>query len=63
MLRECSPPQTCHVSHVKCHMSRVKCQNFSPFFFGQSGEAYQWRVCLMVHLFNGLPNTTRVVFQ
>ena len=32
MLRECSPPQTCpmshvtcHVSHVTCHMSRVTC--------------------------------------
>ena len=24
-MRECSPPQTCHVSHVTCHVSRVKC--------------------------------------
>ena len=28
---------TCHVSHVTCHMYF--------FFFGQSGEAYRWRVC------------------
>ena len=24
-MRECSPPQTCHVSRVTCHMSRVTC--------------------------------------
>jgi hypothetical protein len=28
----------CHMSHVTCHMSHV-------VFFGQSGEAYRWRVC------------------
>ena len=36
---------TCYVSHVACHMSHV------IFFFGQSGEAYQWRVCYQ----RGLP--------
>ena len=25
MLRECSTPQTCHMSHVTCHMSSVTC--------------------------------------
>ena len=36
---------TCHVSHVTCHVSYVTC-NVSEFLFsGQSGEAYQWRVC------------------
>ena len=61
MLRECSPPQTCHVSHVTCHVSRVTCHvshvtcHMSHvflsfififyFFFGQSGGAYRWRVC------------------
>ena len=62
-MRECSPPQschvshvTCHVSHVTCHMSRVTCHmshvtcHFS-FLFGQSGEAYRWRVCYQ----RGLP--------
>ena len=66
-MRECSPPQTCHVSRVTsrvttpvtsrvtsrvtchvsrhasrvtCHVSHVICHNF----FGQSGEAYRWRV-------------------
>ena len=34
---------TCNVSHVLCHMSHVIF--FSPFFFGQSGEAIRWRVC------------------
>ena len=30
---------TCHMSHVTCHMSHV-----TIYFFGQSGEAYRWRV-------------------
>ena len=61
MLRECSPPQTCHVSCVMCHMSRVMCHMsqvtchmsffYFYFFFGQSGEAYWWRVCYQ----RGLP--------
>ena len=25
MLRKCSPPFMCHMSHVMCHMSRVTC--------------------------------------
>ena len=43
----------CHVSCVMCHMSRVTCYFFFFFssFFGQSGEAYQWRVCYL----RGLP--------
>ena len=38
-MRECSPPQTCHVSHVTCHVSRVTCHvshvrcHMSHFFF------------------------------
>ena len=38
----------CHMSRVKCHMSHLTCHNFLflfLFFFGQSGEAYRWRVC------------------
>ena len=65
-MRECSPPQTCYVSHVMCHVSCVTCHVsrvtchmslffFFFFFFGQSGEAYRWRVCYQ----RGLP---RLVF-
>ena len=53
---------TCHVSHVTCHMSHVIYIYFFSFFFfffflffGQSGEAYRWRVCYQ----RGLP---RLVF-
>ena len=35
---------TCHMSPVTCHVSRVTCFFFFSFFFGQSGEAYWWRV-------------------
>ena len=42
---------TCHMSHVTCHMSHVTCQFFCCFF-GQSGEAYQCRVCYQ----RGLPS-------
>ena len=46
----------CHLSRVTCHMSRVACQVSQViiiliFFFGQSGEAYRWRVCYQ----RGLP--------
>ena len=59
-MRECSPPQTCHVSCVTCHVSRVTCQLsrvtfFFCFFFGQSSAAYWGRVCYQ----RGLP---RLVF-
>ena len=30
-MRECSPPQRCHVSHVTCHVSHVTCHG-SRFF-------------------------------
>ena len=36
---------TCHVSCFMCHMSHVTCHMYFLFFFGQSGEAYRWRVC------------------
>ena len=37
---------------VMCHMSRVTSHMFFCFcFFGQSGEAYRWRVCYQ----RGLP--------
>ena len=48
------PPQTCHMScvtcHVPCHVSDVTCHVSHVTFlffiiFGQSGEAYWWRVC------------------
>ena len=39
---------TCHVSHVTCHMSIFF---IFLFFFGQSGQAYRWRVCYQ----RGLP--------
>ena len=32
------------MSHVMCDMSRLTIFIFY-FFFGQSGEAYRWRVC------------------
>ena len=76
-MRECSPPQMCHMSHVTCHISCVMCHVscvtfhvsrvichmshvtchifYFIFFFGQSGEAYRWRVCYQ----RGLP---RLVF-
>ena len=51
-------PVTCHVSYVICHVSHVMCNmshvicHMSHYFillflllFGQSGEAYWWRVC------------------
>ena len=37
------PLVTCQVSHVTCHMSHVACH--MSFFFWQSGEASQWRLC------------------
>jgi hypothetical protein len=36
------PRVICHMSCVMCHVSL-----FSSSFFGQSGEAYQWRVCVI----------------
>ena len=42
---------TCHVSHVTCHMSCVTCNYYYFIFFGQSCEAYRWRVCYQ----RGLP--------
>ena len=49
-MRECSPTTTCHMSRVRCHMSCVRCRMSCVtcnifIFFGQSGEAYRWRVC------------------
>ena len=41
---ECSPPTTCHMSHVACRMSCVTCHNYY-YFSKQCGEAYWWRVC------------------
>ena len=42
---------TCHVSHVTCHVSHVICHFFFFLFFGQSGQAYWWKVCYQ----QGLP--------
>ena len=58
-MRDRSPPTTrhmshvaCHVSHVICHVSRITCPMSHVFFFyGQTGEAYRWRVCYQ----RGLP--------
>ena len=44
----------CHMSHVTCHVSHVTCHMYFfyfLFFFGQSGEASQGRVCYQ----RGLP--------
>ena len=54
----------CHVSHVTCHVSCVTCHNFFYLFFyffifGQSGEAYRWRVCYQ----RGLPRLVFIVFH
>ena len=70
MLRECSPPSMCHMSHVMCHMSCVTCNgphvtchtshithNFIYFiYFLQSGEVSRCRVCYQ----RGLP---RLVYK
>ena len=68
ILRECSLPTTCHMSHVACHMSHVMCHvscvmcHMSPFFFlffGQSGKAYWSRVCYQ----RGLPRLVFTLFH
>ena len=56
ILREGSPPHTCHVSGVTCHVSPVTCHMSRVRFYffwggGQSGEASQGRVCYQ----RGLP--------
>ena len=61
-MRECSPPQTCHMSCVTCHVSRVTCQNFFLHFLyvkenGLSGGASRWRVCYQ----RGLPRLVYIV--
>ena len=45
MLREGSPPPTCHMSCFMCHMSHVMCHmlHVTSYFFGHSGEASKWR--------------------
>ena len=58
------PPVSCQVSHVMCHASHVTCQmshvpcKVSQFFFGQCGEARQWRVCYQQGLINALIGAT-----
>ena len=46
------------MSRVMCHISRVTCHMYFIFilFFGQSGEAYRWRVCYQ----RGLPRLVSV---
>ena len=55
ILRECSPPTKCHmshvsihVSHVTCHVSHVTCHVHMSYVLCHmsqcSGEAQQWRV-------------------
>ena len=59
-----TPPKVsrvmCHMSRVTCHMSHVTCHTshffYYLFFFGQSGEAYRWRVCYQ----RGLPRLVLV---
>ena len=68
-MRECSHPTTCHmshvtyyVSHVRCHVSCVTCHMqffFLCFVFGQSCEAYWWRVCYQ----RGLPRLVYLYSQ
>ena len=57
MLRECSPPFTCHLSPVTCHVSHVTCHVSHVMYLvthvtcifcvKQSGEARsnRWSVC------------------
>ena len=58
----------CQMSCVKRHMSKIMCHNFFVcciyiffyFFYGQRGEASQWRVCyqrlvLTFFILNSLP--------
>ena len=57
-MRECSPPTTCHMSHIECHVSHVMCHVSHVtchFFFWQIAETCRWRVCYQ----QGLP---RLVF-
>ena len=49
IFKEGLPAPTCHVLHVTCHMSHVLFL-FCLIFFGQSGEASQWRVCYQFDL-------------
>ena len=69
ILRECSPPSTCHMSGVRCHVSYVRCHvsgvtcqvscvTFFYFFVWQSGEASRWRVCYQ----RGLPRLVYITF-
>ena len=61
MLRECSPPTTCHMSSVTFHMSHVTCHVLHVTFKEkiQSGEAYRWRVCYQ----RGLPRLVLINFD
>ena len=49
---------TCRMSRVTCHMSHVICLLFL-LLFGQSGEAYRWRVCYQ----RGLPRLVFFLFR
>ena len=51
ILRECSPPSMCHMSHFTCCASHVPIFVFSFSFLGQNVGASQWRVCYQ----RGLP--------
>ena len=56
ILRECSPPATCHLSHVTCHVLQFTCHVshvmchlsivIYTFIVLHNGEASRWRVYL-----------------
>ena len=52
MLREGSPPPTCHLSYVLCHVSHVTRHMSNVFiyfltFVYKNREASYWRVCYL----------------
>ena len=60
ILRQWSPPTTCHMSHITCHMSHVSFLFlFIIPFFWQNGGATWWRVCYQ----KGLPHLVLVLFN
>ena len=66
VLRECSPPNICHISHVLCHVSSVVCllskgPTRSSFSFQwQSRSMHHTRRSVLVHV---MCDTNLVIFK